>query len=71
MTAPSEAKTLTITLTPELATALDRYMAESNAEQSHALAVTQVVREWAMSKGYLDGSDEGLRPDQLNAANDD
>ncbi|GHD07430.1 hypothetical protein ACFOEZ_03815 [Tianweitania populi] len=71
MTAPSEATTLTITLTPELSAALDRYIAESSHDQSHALAITQALREWAASKGYLEGSDEGLRPDQLNAANDD
>ncbi|WP_312793854.1 hypothetical protein [Tianweitania sp.] len=71
MTAPSEATTLTITLTPELSAALNRYIAETSHEQSQSLAITHALREWAASKGYLNGSDEGLRPDQLNAANDD
>lgn len=70
MTAPSAVTTLTITLTPELSAAIDRSVTESATNQSRELVVTQALHEWAASKGYLSDSDEGLKPDQLNAAND-
>jgi hypothetical protein len=70
MTAPSDASTLTIMLTPELSAALDRAIADAGVEQSRELIVVQVLREWAAAKGYAQSTEEGLRPDQLNAAND-
>ena len=40
-------------------------------QNDRAGAVAQIVREWALAEGYMTANDDGLRPEQLSAANDD
>ena len=70
MNSDTDVTTLTITLTPELADALDRYIVESGLGCGRDVALMQAFRDWATSKGLVDTGDDGLRPEQLNAAND-
>lgn len=67
----SDTEQLTINITPGLRAALDRYIAESGAQNDRAGAVAQIVREWALGAGYMSAAGDGLRPEQLSAANDD
>jgi hypothetical protein len=67
----SDTDELTLRLTPPLAAAIDRYIAESAVGHDRAGAIVQVVREWALAEGYMTANDDGLRPEQLSAANDD
>lgn len=49
--------------------ALDRHAREQGPEVSRAEVLREIVREWAREKGYLpDGG--GIRPEELNSAND-
>lgn len=59
-----------VVLDADLLQALDRYAREQGPGTSRADALREVVRAWAREKGYLpDG--EGIRPENLNATNDD
>ena len=58
-----------VALDADLVQALDRYAREQGPGTSRADALREVVRAWAREKGYLpDG--EGIRPEDLNSAND-
>ena len=59
-----------LTLPPDLAEALDRYIAERQPALSRSEALLRAFREWARERGLADGG-SGLRPEELNAANDD
>ena len=54
----------------ELTQALDRHAREQGPSMSRSEVLREIVRAWARDSGYLpDG--EGIRPEDLNAANDD
>jgi hypothetical protein len=36
-----------------------------------AAAIVAAFRDWAAARGLVASTDEGLRPDELNASNDD
>ena len=57
-------------LDADLLEALDRHIGQAMPGASRSEALRQVVRAWAEQHGLVDG-DEGLRPDELNASNDD
>ena len=59
-----------IWLDAELTQALDRHAREHGPSMSRSEVLREIVRAWARDSGYLpDG--EGIRPEDLNAANDD
>ncbi len=62
---------LSITLEAELVLALDRFIAEVGVELSRPEALRSAFRNWAVAHGYLHPGDEGIRPEDLNASNDD
>jgi hypothetical protein len=63
------ADTLTVTLSPELNEALRRFAAERGLDPASALG--DAFRAFALQHGYLAAqADEGLRPEDLNSAND-
>jgi len=62
---------LEVRLEPELLEALDRYARENGLEASRADSLRSALREWALSHGYLVVPDEGKRPAELDASNDD
>ena len=62
---------LDVRLEPELLEALDRYAREMGLEGSRADSLRSALREWALSRGYLIVPDEGKRPADLDASNDD
>lgn len=64
-----EPERVEVVLDPVLLRALDRHAGGLGPEVARAEVLREIVREWARDKGYLpDG--EGLRPDELNSAND-
>ncbi len=70
----SAPETLSVTIPAELLAALDRFRMVQDASMTRDQALLAALRAWAQSKGLFptagDG-DEGLRPDELNATNDD
>jgi hypothetical protein len=63
---------LEVRLEPELLEALDRYGRERGTEASRSDSLRSALREWALSRGYLPSvPDEGKRPAELDASNDD
>jgi hypothetical protein len=60
-----------VRLEPELLEALDRYAREKGLEGSRPDSLRSALREWALSHGYLAVADEGRRPADLDASNDD
>jgi hypothetical protein len=60
-----------VRLEPELLEALDRYAREKGLEGSRPDSLRSALREWALSRGYLVVPDEGKRPADLDASNDD
>jgi len=62
-----------VRLQPNLLLALDRFIADTNHDKSRPEALRIAFRDWAIANGYLrhDAADDALRPDQLNASNDD
>jgi len=60
-----------IRLEPELLEALDRYARDKGLEGSRSDSLRAALREWALSHGYLVVADEGKRPADLDASNDD
>ncbi|CAN0656120.1 hypothetical protein [Nitratireductor sp. OM-1] len=71
-------ETLSVTLPANIIAALDRYVSTQDQGQNQGItredALISALRDWAMQNGLLQSGmngDEGLRPDQLNATNDD
>jgi hypothetical protein len=61
-----------VRLSDDLLRALDRFAEEHGSHEDRPQAVVSALREWAHGKGYLsEPGDEGLRPEDLSAANDD
>jgi metal-responsive CopG/Arc/MetJ family transcriptional regulator len=60
-----------VRLSGDLLRALDRFIEEHDGLEDRPQAVALALREWAHAKGYLrEPGDEGLRPEDLSAAND-
>ena len=60
-----------VRLSGDLLRALDRFIEEHDGREDRPQAVALALREWAHAKGYLrEPGDEGLRPEDLSAAND-
>lgn len=64
-------ETVQLTLPPALVEALNRYAAEEERRGERENLILDVLKAWAAHRGYLAGDDDGLRPEELNAANDD
>ncbi|MBN8243041.1 hypothetical protein JF546_08470 [Nitratireductor aquimarinus] len=67
-------ETLSVTLPANIIAALDRYVSTQDQGITREDALISALRDWAMQNGLLQSGmngDEGLRPDQLNATNDD
>ncbi|HHZ10785.1 MAG TPA: hypothetical protein GX405_18610 [Rhizobiales bacterium] len=69
--ATRQSETLTVYLPPELSAALDRLIDRDYPGMGRSEAIVAVFRDWATARGLVAGSDEGLRPEELNASNDD
>ncbi|MGO4836405.1 hypothetical protein AB4144_29590 [Rhizobiaceae sp. 2RAB30] len=61
--------TVSVRLQPELVSALDRFA--RNGDLSRPQALLAAFRDWAIAHGYVSSDDEGKRPDELDASNDD
>ena len=60
-----------VRLPGDLLRALDRSIEEHEGREDRPQAVISALREWAHARGYLDEpGDEGIRPEDLSAAND-
>jgi len=60
-----------VRLPGDLLRALDRLIEEHEGREDRPQAVISALREWAHARGYLDEpGDEGIRPEDLSAAND-
>ena len=67
-------ETLSVRLPANIIAALDRYVSTQDQGITREDALISALRDWAMQNGLLQSGmngDEGLRPDQLNATNDD
>ncbi|MDJ1464951.1 hypothetical protein [Nitratireductor sp. GZWM139] len=65
---------MSVTLPANIIAALDRYVSTQDQGISREDALISALRDWAMQNGLLQSGmngDKGLRPDQLNATNDD
>jgi hypothetical protein len=61
-----------VRLSGDLLGALDRFIEEHDRREDRPQAVVSALREWAHARGYLsEPGGEGLRPEDLSAANDD
>jgi metal-responsive CopG/Arc/MetJ family transcriptional regulator len=60
-----------VRLQPDLLRALDRFIAEEAPDVSRPEALRTAFKDWAVAHGYLHSGDEGIRPEDLNASNDD
>jgi metal-responsive CopG/Arc/MetJ family transcriptional regulator len=60
-----------VRLPGDLLRALDRLIEEHEGREDRPQAVISALREWAHARGYLDEpGEEGIRPEDLSAAND-
>ncbi|MDN5928179.1 MAG: hypothetical protein L0I29_13980 [Hyphomicrobiales bacterium] len=60
-----------VRLSNDLIRALDRFIEERDGHEDRPQVVVSALREWAHAKGYLsEPGDEGIRPEDLSAAND-
>ena len=67
----SDHDSLVLRLPAALAAALDRYREEHAIGDGREQAVLAVLREWALDRGYMsEAGEEGIRPEDLTAAND-
>lgn len=53
----------------ELETALAAFVQESGLDREEA--IQRILREWLVREGFLFSGQEGIRPEKLNASNDD
>lgn len=63
-----------VRLQPEMLDALDAFVSDHDASLSRPEALRRAFSDWAIAHGYLRPSgsvDEGMRPEDLNASNDD
>lgn len=60
-----------VRLQPDLLSALDRFAKTEYGPVSRPEALRTAFRHWAIAHGYVPTADEGKRPDELNASNDD
>lgn len=60
-----------VRLQPDLMEALDRFIAGQEPGMSRPEALRFAFRQWATEHHHLPGIQEGIRPQDLNAANDD
>ncbi|WP_265518916.1 hypothetical protein [Nitratireductor luteus] len=63
-----------VRLQPELLRSLDMFIARSRVRMSRPEALRMAFREWSEAIGYLPHElhpEEGMRPEELNASNDD
>lgn len=61
-----------LSLDEDLATALAAYRRQSSVAPSLEGDIRYILRRWLSENGYLEQpADEGLKPDALNASNDD
>ena len=68
--AAADGMPLEVRLEPELIEALERYARELGLDGHRPEWVRAALRDWALSRNYLTVSDEGRRPDELDASND-
>lgn len=62
---------VTVELDPRLAAVLDRLVADGRYGGTRHAALRAAFKEWADHHGYLPLDQEGIRPEDLNASNDD
>lgn len=61
-----------VRLPGDLLRAVDRFIEERGGHESRPQAVVAALGEWAHAKGYpREPGGEGIRPEDLSAANDD
>lgn len=60
-----------VRLQPDLLEALDRFIAGQQPGMSRPQAMRLAFRQWAAEHRFLSTTQEGIRPQDLNAANDD
>jgi len=60
-----------VRLQQDLLSALDRFVAKDYRAMSRPEALRIAFRDWATAHGYVSSTDEGKRPEELNASNDD
>ena len=60
-----------VRLQPDLLEALDRFIASRQPGMSRPEALRLAFRQWAAEHRHLPSGQEGIRPQDLNAANDD
>ena len=66
----AESQPLSVTLDDDLIIALDHFIAEMHPDITRAEALNRALRDWAGQHGYV-GSHGAIRPEDLNASNDD
>ena len=66
----TEPLSLNITLSPDLAAALESFIEREHPDLTPEEALRLAFRDWATARGLVPSMDAGLRPEQLNASND-
>lgn len=70
----ADALSLTVALPAHLSEALDRFIAHEGSGLSRDQALARAFHAWALQNGFAhreDDGQEGKRPEELNATNDD
>lgn len=62
---------ITVTLDAGLLAALDHVIATKAPGTTRAEALRMAFAHWAAERGYLPAEQAGIRPEDLNASNDD
>ncbi|OCP04976.1 MULTISPECIES: hypothetical protein [unclassified Ensifer] len=57
--------------TDKIETALKSFMTDHPGVQTRDQAITTILESWFTSHGYLPPQQEGRRPEDLDASNDD
>lgn len=70
-TSEARSAALSLALPEDLSAALDRLVGQQAPGTTREEMMVCVFREWATARGLVAGTDEGKRPDELNASNDD
>lgn len=68
---PATEERTTLRVDADLLAVLDHYIAEHAPGATREDALRAVLREWAGRHGYLPLHQQGVRPEDLNASNDD
>lgn len=55
----------------EMLDAVEAYRREQTPIPNQSEAIRAILADWLQSNGYLRSSQEGTRPEDLNASNDD